>query len=172
MQEVSETKNTGNVLARVSLCAILAKTVHRAMRQVTSQFVRNNFGECLRLTKDEPVVILKAGRPIAVLVSANEYAHFRFLEDLQWIAKADVACDSGQVIGYKDSLDVLSNRLTALANRTKRSRSEIIRSAIEEKIEDGEEAANIHEALYDPGRTWKLSELLTGKDQGPHDIFR
>jgi len=142
------------------------------MRQVTSKFFRDNFGECLTIVKDEALLFRKSGRPIAVLVSAKEYARLRFLEGLHWLSKADGARDNSQIAVYEELPDALSSRLTALATITNRSISEMIRSALEEKVEDWEQDANINEALNNHGRTWTLSELMTGKDLCQHDVSR
>jgi prevent-host-death family protein len=51
------------------------------MREVNATDIKNQFMEFLDLARDEPIGIRKSGKLVAVIVSADQYEHFRRLED-------------------------------------------------------------------------------------------
>lgn len=81
------------------------------MRQVTSTDFKNHFGEFLDLAKDEPIAIGKSGKPVAVVMSAEEFDHLQRLEDAYWIARAEAAEAAGKWIGHDEAMRLLTRKL-------------------------------------------------------------
>jgi antitoxin Phd len=74
--------------------AIRART-EDAVKTVSATEMKNRFGRYLEASVAEPIVVEKAGRPIAVLLSFEDYEHFERLEDAYWSARADAAMAEG-----------------------------------------------------------------------------
>jgi prevent-host-death family protein len=53
--------------------AILAKLEDLTMRTMTSAEAQNHFGELLDAAQREPVTITRRGRPVALVISQQEY---------------------------------------------------------------------------------------------------
>ncbi len=81
------------------------------MREVNATDMKNQFGEFLDLSRDEPIGIRKSGKLTAVMVSAEEYEHFQKIEDAYWVARADAAEASGQWVNHDDAMRLLTDRL-------------------------------------------------------------
>lgn len=79
--------------------------------QVTTTDFKNHLGEYLDMAKEEPVVVRKSGKPIAVVLDATEYEYLQGLEDLYWIARAEAAEVSGQWVSHDEAIRLLSARL-------------------------------------------------------------
>jgi predicted DNA-binding protein len=60
--------------------------------------------------------------------------------------------------------ETIEERLTCVARRMHRSKSNLIREAVLDKLDDWEDLADAIEALANPGRTWTLEELEQGAD--------
>jgi antitoxin Phd len=65
------------------------------MKTVSSTEIKNRLGQYLESAIGEPVVVEKAGRPVAVVLSYAEYQRLTRLEDSYWAARARVAEESG-----------------------------------------------------------------------------
>ena len=78
----------------------------------TAGSAKNRFGELLDAAQRRPVVIQKHGRDVAVLVSAEEYAHLEALDDAWWGARAKKALKEG-TIGVTKSEALLKKLLHA-----------------------------------------------------------
>lgn len=65
------------------------------MNTVSAKDARAHFSELLDDARLAPVKIQKNGRDVAVIMSAEEYAHFEALEDLMWLERAKKAEKSG-----------------------------------------------------------------------------
>lgn len=61
------------------------------MKTASATDVKNHFGEYLQSTLKEPLVIEKTGRPVAVMISMEDYERLQALEDAYWIKKAKKA---------------------------------------------------------------------------------
>jgi antitoxin Phd len=81
------------------------------MRQVNSTDFKNHFGEFLDLAKEEPITIGKSGKPVAVMISVEEYEELQGLEDAYWRARAEAAESSGQWVDPIEAMRVLTSRL-------------------------------------------------------------
>ncbi len=81
------------------------------MREVSSTDVKSRFGEYLDLARIEPVQVKRTGRPVAVLMSWEEYEHLQAVEDAYWGAKADAAKKAGTFLSNDDSLALLNDLL-------------------------------------------------------------
>lgn len=82
------------------------------MRQVNSTDFKNHFGEFLDLARDEPVAVNKSGKPVAVLVSTEEFEYLQRLEDLYWIARARAAEAKGEWLSHDDAVKLLLEPLS------------------------------------------------------------
>ncbi len=67
------------------------------MKTVSSTEIKNRLGQYLETAISEPVVIEKAGRPVAVVLSYAEYNRFLRLEESFWSARIRAAEESGWV---------------------------------------------------------------------------
>jgi prevent-host-death family protein len=65
------------------------------MHTATSTDVKNHFGEYLEQAREEPVLVSRTGRPVAVLMSWKDYERLSALEDSYWGLKAQQAEKSG-----------------------------------------------------------------------------
>lgn len=81
------------------------------MRQINSTDFKNHFGEFLDLAKEEPITIGKSGKPVAVMMSIEEYEELQGLEDAYWRARAEAAESSGQWVDPIEAMRVLTSRL-------------------------------------------------------------
>ncbi|HHX2544629.1 type II toxin-antitoxin system Phd/YefM family antitoxin [Neisseria elongata] len=52
------------------------------MRSMTSTYAKNNFGSLLDAVRREPVLLMKNGRPAAMIVSVEDLKDTRFAEML------------------------------------------------------------------------------------------
>lgn len=65
------------------------------MRNTAATTVKNNFGQILEITRTEPVTVEKQGRPVAVILSFEEYQRLAELEDRVWGERAAKAIENG-----------------------------------------------------------------------------
>lgn len=76
------------------------------MKTVSSTEIKNRLGQYLESAVGEPVVVEKAGRPVAVVLSWAEYQRLQRLEDSYWSARARAAEESGWA-SEEDSMKAL-----------------------------------------------------------------
>ena len=81
------------------------------MRQVNSTDFKNHLGEFLDLARDEALMVRKSGKPLAVVMSAEEYEHLQRLEDAYWLARAQAAETRGQWVGHDEAMRSMTERL-------------------------------------------------------------
>ncbi len=77
------------------------------MRQVNSTDFKNHFGEFFDLAREEPIAINQLGRPVAVLISAAEFAHLQQLDELYRVARATSSDTAEEWIGHNEALALL-----------------------------------------------------------------
>ena len=82
------------------------------MRKFSAKEAKDNFGELLDTAQREPVEIQKKGRPVAVIVSLDEYQRLESLEDTWWANEAKKALKEGS-LGTKESESFLAGLLNA-----------------------------------------------------------
>ncbi len=75
----------------------------------TAKEAKNNFGRLLDEARISPVTIKKNNRDFAVLISVEEFKKFVEMEDLYWIAKAELAKKEG-FVGVKKSTKVFKSK--------------------------------------------------------------
>ena len=75
---------------------------HYAHRFSTAD-AKNRFDALLKKAQENPVAITKQGKPVAVVVSAQDYEHFQRLDDAYWAARADAAFAKGDWLGFEES---------------------------------------------------------------------
>ncbi|MEE8544196.1 MAG: type II toxin-antitoxin system Phd/YefM family antitoxin, partial [Alphaproteobacteria bacterium] len=72
------------------------------MKTFAASEAKNEFGRLLDTAQREPVTIEKKGRPVAVVLSLEEYERLEALDDAWWAARADEAAEEG-FIGPEES---------------------------------------------------------------------
>jgi antitoxin Phd len=79
------------------------------MPTVSATELKNRLGGYLQELGAEPVVVEKAGRPVAVLLTLAEFERLQAYEDLYW---GERALDAGAEpsLGVQDSMDYLRRR--------------------------------------------------------------
>ncbi len=82
------------------------------MHIFTAKEARDEFSTVLDTAKHEPVTISKNGKPVAVVVSVEDYARFEMLDDLWWAEKAKKAKKQGY-LSVKESDAIIQAALTA-----------------------------------------------------------
>ena len=90
--------------------AILVEEGELSMQVNTTDF-KNHLGEYLDMAKEQPVVVRKSGKPIAVVLNADEYDYLQGLEDQYWIARAEAAEAGGEWISHDEAVRLLAARL-------------------------------------------------------------
>jgi antitoxin Phd len=83
--------------------------IQSALTKATATEVKNRFGTYLDAAQKQPVMIEKSGRNVAVLISADDFAHFEALQDAWWGERAKAAEASGSAT--PDEIQALFNRL-------------------------------------------------------------
>jgi len=79
---------------------------------MTATEAKNRFGELLDFAKTRPMKIEKNGRPVAVVVSAEEFDRLEAMEDAWWGRQAEEALKEG-TIGQEESERKLAQWLNA-----------------------------------------------------------
>jgi prevent-host-death family protein len=82
------------------------------MKTIAAREAKSNFGELLDTAQREPVTVTKKGRPVAVVVSAEEYKRMEAVEDAVWLAKAREAEAEG-LLAPDESERILRSMLDA-----------------------------------------------------------
>lgn len=83
------------------------------MKTLASKEAKNHFGELLDTAQREPVTIEKKGRPVAVVMSLEEYKRLEDMEDAWWTAHAEKAREKGGWLGTKKSGKLIKDILDA-----------------------------------------------------------
>lgn len=73
---------------------------------------KNNFGVLLDSARTRPMKIEKNGRPVAVLISVEEYERLEAMEDAWWARQAEEAIKEG-LIGQEESEKKLAQWMNA-----------------------------------------------------------
>lgn len=73
---------------------------------------KNKFGELLELTRKNPVKIERNGRPVAVVISHEEFERMEAMEDAWWAKQAEEASKEG-FLDQKQSENFLVEILNA-----------------------------------------------------------
>ena len=82
------------------------------MKTFAASEAKNEFGRLLDTARREPVTIEKKGRPVAVVLSIEEYEHLEALDDAWWAARADEAGEEG-FIGPEEGEKLMRELLNA-----------------------------------------------------------
>ncbi|MBF0167657.1 MAG: type II toxin-antitoxin system Phd/YefM family antitoxin [Alphaproteobacteria bacterium] len=85
------------------------------MRSMAAKEAKNHFGELLDTARREPVTIEKNGRPVAVILSIEDFKRFEEIEDAAWGARAEEAEKAGDWLGPDESEKLLRELLNAKA---------------------------------------------------------
>jgi antitoxin Phd len=73
------------------------------MKTIAAKDAKNGFGRMLDTAQREPVTIEKHGRPVAVVLSLEEYQRLEALDDAYWAARAQQAVEEGDWLGPEES---------------------------------------------------------------------
>lgn len=84
------------------------------MKTVSSTEIKNRLGQYMEAAANEHVVVEKAGRPVAVMLSYSEYQRLMRLEESYWAARVRLAEDSG-FASAQESMDALKGATRAEA---------------------------------------------------------
>jgi antitoxin Phd len=82
------------------------------MIYISATEAKVHFGKLLDTARRESVSIEKQGRPVAVILSHEEFERLNEVEDLLWSLKADSAKKDG-LLSIEESEDLLDNLLHA-----------------------------------------------------------
>ena len=85
------------------------------MKQVNTTYFKNFLDEFLGIAKDEPVIIHKTGKPIAVVLGVAEYEHLQRLHDLYRLALSRLAVTTGERLSEEEVVRLLTERLKPAA---------------------------------------------------------
>ena len=83
------------------------------MKTISATNARSGFERLLDAARHEPVTIERNDRPVAALLSVEEYERLEALEDAAWAARSTAAEDAGNWLGAEDSEKLLSAILNA-----------------------------------------------------------
>lgn len=81
------------------------------MKTVSATDAKTRLGQYLERVHSEPIKIQKKERPVAVLISFEEYERLLALESTYWLAQAQEAEKSGY-IGVEKSMELLKAGLS------------------------------------------------------------
>lgn len=76
------------------------------MKKISATEAKTHLGQHLEAVHAGPVFIEKKDRPVAVLLSMEEYERLRRFEDAYWTARAEEAEKSGW-LGVEESMRLL-----------------------------------------------------------------
>ena len=83
------------------------------METVSATEFKNRLGSYLQGIARDPIVIEKSGKPVAVLLSHDEYDRLVHYEDYVWAEKARRAEESGEFLGHEETMKFLLSRFVA-----------------------------------------------------------
>jgi len=83
-----------------------------AVKTVSATEIKNRLGQYLARTAVEPVAIEKNGRPVAVLLSFEEYELLQRSDDVFW-GQAARAAEAEGFLSVEDSLEYLQDGVSA-----------------------------------------------------------
>ncbi len=83
------------------------------METISATDARSGFERLLDAARRGPVTIERDGRPVAVMLSVEEYERLEALKDAIWAVRAAAAEDAGDWLGGEDSEKLLSAMLVA-----------------------------------------------------------
>ena len=82
------------------------------MKSVTARDAKTNFGELLDTAIREPVSITRNGRPVAVVLSRQDFDRLAAIEDAWWARRAEVGEAEG-LLSPQESEEFLKNLINA-----------------------------------------------------------
>lgn len=80
------------------------------MKTLTATELRHKFGEVVEGLKLEPVLVEKSGRPVAVILSYEDFQRFEDLEDAWWGEQARKAA-SERLLSAKETMSWVEERM-------------------------------------------------------------
>ncbi len=82
------------------------------MKSFSAKEAKDGFGRLLDTAQREPVEIQKKGRPVAVVISLEEYHRLEAIEDAAWANQAEQAAKEG-FLGTEESEKFLAEMMNA-----------------------------------------------------------
>ncbi|MDA8206375.1 MAG: type II toxin-antitoxin system prevent-host-death family antitoxin [Thermaerobacter sp.] len=79
------------------------------MKTLTATEIRHKFGEVEGI-KSEPVLVEKSGRPVAVILSYEDFQRFEELEDAWWGEQARKAASEG-LLSVEETASWIAERM-------------------------------------------------------------
>lgn len=83
------------------------------MKSFAAAKAKLNFGELLDEAQKGPVTITKKDRPVAVLLSKEEYERLEAIEDAAWADRAQAILDREKPLSHQESIKALEGFLRA-----------------------------------------------------------
>ncbi len=81
------------------------------MITLTAREAKNRFDELLNIAQREPVAISEKGRTVVVVLSQEEYARLRAIDDAYWAMRADLALENAECLSVEESEAVVKELL-------------------------------------------------------------
>lgn len=81
------------------------------MQHISSSEFKSRLEKYLVQSSIEPIMVERAGKPIAVVMSPTEFEQLQRIEDMCWIARAESAEHAGESIDHAETFRLLASRL-------------------------------------------------------------
>jgi PHD/YefM family antitoxin component YafN of YafNO toxin-antitoxin module len=85
------------------------------MRQVNAIDFKTHFGDFVELLRDEPITVLRGGRPVGVFISPEQFEHLRRIEDACWAAQGEAAVARSDFLSPAEAMRWLNEQLAKSA---------------------------------------------------------
>lgn len=93
----------------VDFLVILINIVNMTNKSITATKAKTEFALLVDEARREPITITRNNRPVAVILSPEEYQRLYSLEDAYWGNRAIRAETKGQFLSNKESLEFLNS---------------------------------------------------------------
>ena len=80
---------------------------------ISTEEAKSKFGQLLDKAQENPTAIMRQGKPVAVVLSVQEYESLQRLDDAYWAARADANLARNNRIGVEESEAFLREILNA-----------------------------------------------------------
>ena len=80
------------------------------MKTLTATELQDKFIEVVEGIRSEPVLVEKSGRPVAVILSYQDFERFRDLEDAWWGEQAHNAANKG-ILSVQETASWIADRM-------------------------------------------------------------
>jgi PHD/YefM family antitoxin component YafN of YafNO toxin-antitoxin module len=74
------------------------------MRQVNAIDFKTHFGDFVELLRDEPITVLRGGRPVGVFISSEQFEHLQRVEDACWAVQGEAAVGRADLLSPAEAM--------------------------------------------------------------------